>query len=413
MIVLIDCSNYFVRWFNLGDVALYQAAAKRLSEIFSGAELHILTAAPDRIREHCSALRPLSSDAVHARDWFAPGGTSRWPVDGAWPLRRTAIAMARRIDRRLLPPRLRAFVDAPQLEAYFQTLWQSDLVLLSGGGYFTDAFADHARGLLDTLAGAQALGRPTAIMSPGFEHMTGAAAEKARAVLPNVRLIGCRDDTTSPEILKAFGVPRDRVVATGDDSIEIAIAGRMQERNAIGFGLRVHAYANVDGARAKAVGAAVADVAGGAGASVIPLPINLVGPSDSASIRQALDGLDVDVDSRPDPATTAALLERVGRCRIVVTGAYHAAVFAMAMGIPVVALAASDHYRRKFGGLASIFRNGCRVVDLAAAAPAEQIRAAALEAWDNADGLHAPMRTRAYELLGIQRAFWRRLRELV
>jgi polysaccharide pyruvyl transferase WcaK-like protein len=47
-----------------------------------------------------------------------------------------------------------------------------------------------------------------------------------------------------------------------------------------------------------------------------------------------------------------------------VTGSYHAAVFALSMGVPVVALVASSYYENKFTGVAAQFGGGCRVVDL-------------------------------------------------
>jgi polysaccharide pyruvyl transferase WcaK-like protein len=54
----------------------------------------------------------------------------------------------------------------------------------------------------------------------------------------------------------------------------------------------------------------------------------------------------------------------VSRCRVVVTGSYHAGVFALAQGIPVVATAASRYYHDKFSGLADLFGGGGDIVDV-------------------------------------------------
>jgi hypothetical protein len=53
------------------------------------------------------------------------------------------------------------------------------------------------------------------------------------------------------------------------------------------------------------------------------------------------------------------LLARAGDCCLVVTGSYHAAMFAPSQGVSVVALAGSPHYRLKFRGSAGqLLRHG-------------------------------------------------------
>ena len=54
---------------------------------------------------------------------------------------------------------------------------------------------------------------------------------------------------------------------------------------------------------------------------------------------------------------------QVGTCRVLVTGAYHAAVFALTQGIPVIALSTSRYYEDKFLGLADMFGTGLELVD--------------------------------------------------
>jgi colanic acid/amylovoran biosynthesis protein len=54
----------------------------------------------------------------------------------------------------------------------------------------------------------------------------------------------------------------------------------------------------------------------------------------------------------------------VRQCRIVATGSYHGAVFALAQGIPAVCLTNSDYYDQKFRGLRALFGEGCHVVSL-------------------------------------------------
>jgi hypothetical protein len=57
-----------------------------------------------------------------------------------------------------------------------------------------------------------------------------------------------------------------------------------------------------------------------------------------------------------------AVYAAIRRCRVVVTACYHAAVFALSMGIPAVALASSDYYIQKFRGLQKQFGGVPRLV---------------------------------------------------
>jgi polysaccharide pyruvyl transferase WcaK-like protein len=49
---------------------------------------------------------------------------------------------------------------------------------------------------------------------------------------------------------------------------------------------------------------------------------------------------------------------------LVITGAFHPAVFALAQGIPVVCIAKSEEYVGKFSTLADMFGAGCEVIQL-------------------------------------------------
>jgi polysaccharide pyruvyl transferase WcaK-like protein len=71
-------------------------------------------------------------------------------------------------------------------------------------------------------------------------------------------------------------------------------------------------------------------------------------------VGQSQDGLPID---RPE-----AVIRQIQRCRLVVTGSYHAGVFALASGIPTVGLAKSAYYVDKFLGLSSLFGEGCQTV---------------------------------------------------
>jgi len=70
-----------------------------------------------------------------------------------------------------------------------------------------------------------------------------------------------------------------------------------------------------------------------------------------------------------------------------VTGSYHGAVFAVAQGIPAVAVAKSPYYLGKFQGLQEQFGQGCQLVNWSNGACAEDLSAAIHRAWNAAPEL--------------------------
>jgi len=120
-------------------------------------------------------------------------------------------------------------------------------------------------------------------------------------------------------------------------------------------------------------------------APMVPVPI--ARPGDSDAIRELLTGIDDESDGGQSLDSPDAVIAQVGRCRTLITGAYHAAVFALSQGIPVVALVKTPYFRGKMTGLADQFGAGCEVVSLTDRAAPEHVAAAALRAWTNADVL--------------------------
>jgi polysaccharide pyruvyl transferase WcaK-like protein len=81
---------------------------------------------------------------------------------------------------------------------------------------------------------------------------------------------------------------------------------------------------------------------------------------------------------------------------VVVTGAYHAAVFALAQGVPAVVLAANEDYFEKFRGLANQFDVGCRIVSLSIPSLARDLAAAIDVTWEEADRVRPVLREAAW-----------------
>ena len=82
-----------------------------------------------------------------------------------------------------------------------------------------------------------------------------------------------------------------------------------------------------------------------------------------------------------DLTTPEDLVTAVARCRAVVTGSYHAALFSLAAGVPAVCLTKSPYYDAKFGGLAALFPGACHTVSLGGPEAAARLEEAVREAW--------------------------------
>jgi polysaccharide pyruvyl transferase WcaK-like protein len=87
------------------------------------------------------------------------------------------------------------------------------------------------------------------------------------------------------------------------------------------------------------------------------------GEPDLEAIRAVAKRIGITLVEDSELETPEAAVERVGRCRLVVSGSYHAALFALGQGIPAVCLAANAFYAQKFIGLADLFGAGCTVVN--------------------------------------------------
>jgi polysaccharide pyruvyl transferase WcaK-like protein len=371
---VIDCANYFAsNSLNFGDIAILRTLRDRLHTRYPGSAAYCFTATPEVIRQHVPGLLPIK---VTDRSYRDEGDAA-------------SEAIVRRV------------------------IGQADMVMLSGGGFFSDHFARHALRLLETLAMAQAEGIPTAVMSPGFEPITNERLIAiARQVLPRCDLIGCRDPGVSPRVLAQLGVPEDQINVTGDDAIMAAGAPEpCPPAGSLGFNLRKARYAGIDDGMAEALAGIVARASAELGAPVQVLPTNVSRPSDAADTCEALERVGFPC---PEPAVASLddLLAALTRCRVVITASFHVAALALAKGRPVAALARSAHYRQKLSGLADLFGPACRIVDLDG--PFEPALTQTITTfWSEANSYETGLRQAVERQHALQEDFWDALAEIL
>jgi colanic acid/amylovoran biosynthesis protein len=303
--------------------------------------------------------------------------------------------------------------DPSDLDRFLDALDHADLLIVTGAGTLADSFASHALTVIDLADRLMRRGVPTAMLGQGIGPLSdGTLRRRAREVLPRVDLIGLREARVGPALLEDLGVCRDRYVVTGDDALELAYRLPSRPKEALlGVNLRRAYYAGLDPAMAGTLHDAIGAFVRRRHTDIVAIPISfLPEESDHVSVRSLLAGAADHAPAWQSPEQVAAL---AGRCRAVVTGSYHAAVFAVAQGTPVVAIAASPYYAVKFLGLADLFGPGCTVVRAEGPDVAGRVLEALERAWDRSADVADGLRHAAYEQIVRSRLAYRRLTDIV
>ena len=406
MQIFVEPSDYVLR--NSGDTAMLEVAITRLSGLFPHASINVLSDVPGSFPRWAPHVHPVAAAGRHA--YVARAIRARveglgppFPSGrvGRWLQRFSGAAAGRR---------------RAEIQAFIDGVSQADLVIATGMGGITDAFAEYASGVLTTFELAIRHGAVTAMMGQGMGPLADAAlVAHAREILPKIDLIALREELAGKPLLRALGVSADRVVTTGDDAIEVAYERRAAKiGHGLGINLRAAPYSEVDGPIVARVREAVHHASRQLGAPVLPLPISRVsGEADHLTIGKLLAGYDDSPDGGSSLDSPHKVLDQILMCRSVLTGSYHAGVFALSVGVPVVALARSQYYIDKFRGLAHQFGVGCEVIVLHTPDFEQAVVAAIQSAWQSAEAVRPDLLAAAARQIQSSRAAYQRLYDLV
>ena len=416
-------ATYTHQLLNHGDTAMLQVAVERLSKLWPKAKIEVITLAPERLTSYCPKAHPV---LVRGREmWFksrlligrlvriTPKIISNRLLELEekvmlnWPMLSHSLIRLKMNYRQ---------IDTKDMDTFLDAVLGADLVFAAGGGHITDAFYYNALMILKTLKMTIRRSTPTAMLGQGFGPIQHPKLLKmAKIVLPSVNFIALRESRASLVLLNSLGVSLRRVVTTGDDAIELAYKKHaIGWENGIGVNLRVASYSEVDKDLIEIVRAVLYEAAMKHSASMIPVPISLNElDSDPKAIRQLIAGYDDASDGGESIDTPLKVIEQIGRCRIVVTGSYHAAVFALSQGIPVVGLAKSAYYVNKFLGLADQFGTGCEVIFLQDKQLREKLITGIDTAWRSAEQVKPQLIEAAERQIVLSRAAYQRIYDLV
>ncbi len=405
---------------NMGDVAMMQVAVRRITELWPHAEIGVVTSRQDLLSRYCPCATPLPAQERNA--WLSgrslvPGLHRRLPARFSAGLR----GMERRMwMRRPGVADLAVFLKSKLMRrpnsspsGFRRRLVEAGLLVVSGMGGLNDAFKDSACPLLDELEFALQAGVPVVAFGQGIGPISDPELlERARAVLPRLRLIALREARTGLPFLESLGVPRDKIRITGDDAIDLAYRRRPHSLGAaIGINLRLADYAGTGEDILDKLREPLRHSAHALGSNLVSVPISFH-ESDS-DLRANSRLLGVPEHTPPSLGRSPEdVIDLVGRCRAVVTGSYHGAVFALAQGIPVVGLLQSAYYEQKFAGLEEQFPEGCRLIDFRGQVSARQIEEEILGAWERAPRLREQLLEAAARQIELGRAAYRAARKV-
>ena len=401
---------------NVGDVSMLQVAVNRLREVFPEAQITVPSAAPDRLSSLCPEIRVLDAGRTPG---FSPS-ILPLPLPFVWRLQKN---VGSRLDYRLsaFRPAWRLLAELFRTASpgqrtaigdYLDELDAADLVVGPGGGYFNDDFADGSHETFMPLLLASGSGKPVGMVGQGLGPVSDRALIRlGRTLFPRLSFLGLREGRASLKVAESMGADPARTVVTGDDAIELGYKNRKETLGSkIGFNFRLADYSETTRDEADTVRDAVSIFSARCNADVIPIPISRQPwEDDLESFRKLFPAGTAGSAIASIPVTPAASIALVGDCRVVVTSSYHAGVFALSQGVPVLAVAKSQYYVEKFQGLADQFGRGIRTVPLNNA-DTGALASLIEELWHGAPGMRADLLKAALAQIETGIEFYRLIR---
>jgi len=415
MRILIEPSEYSTLR-NLGDVAMQKTAVGRIATFWPAADIQVFSESPHSLPGYAPNVKGIS--VVGRQVWMSGILPQRRIPRFIRHWERKVRAGHRQLGERLAKRSLKLRSDqrAPALTSFLDAVQTADLLVVCGMGGITGTFEQYALDLLDTIALVKENGKSVvAMFGQAFGPIGNGTflAERAREVLPQVDFIALREARASIPLLESLRVDLSRVRLTGDDALEIAAQNRRSELgNSLGLNLRVALYSNVTIKHVAQLREIILPFARARAVALQPLPSSLyVEDAESAVIASLTEGYErICISNVTDPAS---LTVQVRGCRIAIVGSYHAGVYALAQGVPIVGLYNSDYYRDKFLGLEALFGIGVFSVDLSDPEWTTNLIKHANEAWDNAPSCRIPLMEAADKQIESGLRAYHELRSLV
>ena len=410
---------------NMGDVAMLQVAIERLFKLWPEARIDVLTESSSNLERYCPGTKPVPRAGCEC--WVGDGlllgryhlWLPEWASHGLSRLKRSVGLRWPGLLKRMILLRLRLRDEGGRrgaFEVFLEAFQNADLLVVSGSGGFADSGAEWNRSILGMAEAAIRRRIPVVMFGQGMGPLNDPTIlSRAREIFPQITLISLRGNRGALSLLDSLGVSRTRVLTTGDEAIEPAFAARVEEPGyGIGINLRVASYSGVKSDCIGEVASVLQAFARRQETVLLPLPIAVHEYArDHETIRELLTGFDDKSDGGSSLDTPLLLIKQTGRCRMVVTGAYHAAVFALAQGIPVVGMCNSPYYLSKFQGLQDTFGLGCAIVQMSEAGWPGKFAEAIETTWNSAEAVRLPLLKSSARMIGESQGAYCRVKAIL
>lgn len=393
MRILIEPSEYSTLQ-NLGDVAMQKTAVGRIAKFWPAADIQVFTESPQSLPGYAPNVQGMSN--IGRQIWMSGILPQRRVPRFIRHCERRARARHPQLGERLVKfsLKLRSDQRATAVTSFLEATQTADLLVVCGMGGITDTFEQYALDLLDSIALVKENRKSVvALFGQAFGPIGNHTflAERAREVLPQIDFIALREARASIPLLESMKVDLSRVKVTGDDALEIAAKNRGSALgNTLGLNLRVASYSKVTVEHVAQLREVILPFARSRAAALQPLPSSLyIEDAELNYIATLTEGHERICNS--NVTDTATLTTQVLGCRIAIVGSYHAGVFALAQGVPIVGLYNSDYYRDKFLGLEALFGLGVFPVDLSVPGWKTNLIRQANVAWETAPSCRIPL----------------------
>jgi colanic acid/amylovoran biosynthesis protein len=238
--------------------------------------------------------------------------------------------------------------------------------------------------------------------------------KRASEVLPQLDYLLTREENLTRPLLDSLGIPQEKVLMTGDDAIEPAYLARKDRLGTgIGLSLRVASYTDFNRRHIDAIRPAIFAAAEKYHAELVSAPIDS-NDADKEYVAELMQGYGRKSSNWRKFESPSTVIERISGCRIMITGTFHGAVFAISQGIPVIGLANSIEYRNKLSGLAAEFGSeGCQILMLKDEKLEENLIGAIDFAWMSAEKLRPQLLEQAKRQIELGYDAYRKIFALV
>jgi polysaccharide pyruvyl transferase WcaK-like protein len=410
--ILIESGTYDM--LNLGDVAMLQIGLERMRKRWPNADLRLVTMTPELLPTYAPGTTAISDPFFSGRKQWLEQYNLLGPwhrlIGGNAPIfeRGMRTKYPRWAARRIAKRFRRRGVDSGPVDFFHRTVYESDAMIVTGGGFMTDAFLDYNTWLAETAALASGLGKPVGFFGQGLGPLESAQLRlRSSEAYANARLIGIREAGVTRQFLKDAGVDASKVRVTGDDAIELARrAAPTSMGYAIGVNLRTTQYSNLGREHAERLRLCVTRFAAECGAPLLPIVISRYSGTDIDTLAEIFPDTEGIRELALQQDTPAKVIDQISRCRVVVTGSYHAGVFGLSQGVPMIGLAKSEYYAGKFGGLVEQFGKGSAVLSFDDADFERKLTELLRALWNSADDTRGSLLATADKQVELSRAAW-------